>query len=61
MTTGVGQNVTISGSTLTLQGNTINGTAGLGILVDNANAYTLTISGSSGGTTHSTKVTLGVR
>ncbi len=39
----IGQNVTISGSTLTLQGNTINGTAGLGILVDNANAFTLTI------------------
>src|SRR5436309_15830820 len=39
MTTGVGQNVTISGSTLTLQGNAINGTAGLGILVDNANPY----------------------
>src|SRR6266481_436419 len=43
MTTGIGQNVTISGSTLTLQGNTINGTAGLGILIDNANAFTLTI------------------
>jgi fibronectin-binding autotransporter adhesin len=43
MTGSVGQNVTISGSTLTLQGNTINGTAGLGILVDNANAFTLTI------------------
>jgi fibronectin-binding autotransporter adhesin len=43
MTGNVGQNVTISGSTLTLQGNTINGTAGLGILMDNANAFTLTI------------------
>jgi autotransporter-associated beta strand protein len=43
MTTGVGQNVTISGSTLTLNGNTINGTSGLGILVDNSSAYTLTI------------------
>jgi autotransporter-associated beta strand protein len=43
MTGNVGQNVTISGSTLTLQGNTINGTAGLGILIDNANAFTLTI------------------
>src|SRR3989441_13306741 len=48
MTGSVGQNVTISdsGFTLTLQGNTINGTAGLGILVDNANAFTLTISAS---------------
>jgi autotransporter-associated beta strand protein len=45
MTTGIGQSVTISGSgTLTLQANTINGTAGLGILVDNSNAFTLTIS-----------------
>ena len=47
MTTGVGQNVTISASgagTLTLQGNTINGTAGLGILLDNTSAFTLTIS-----------------
>src|SRR6266446_8172877 len=43
MTGNVGQNVTISGLTLTLQGNTINGTAGLGILMDNANAFTLTI------------------
>ena len=44
MTTGIGQNVTISGSsTLTLNGNTINGTAGLGILIDNANSFTLTI------------------
>src|SRR5450759_3611915 len=36
MTTGVGQNVTISGTTgiLTLNGNPINGTAGLGILID---------------------------
>src|SRR5437016_1035453 len=48
ITGSVGQNVTISdsGFTLTLQGNTINGTAGLGILVDNANAFTLTISAS---------------
>jgi fibronectin-binding autotransporter adhesin len=46
MTGSIGQSVTISASsgTLTLQGNTINGTAGLGILVDNANAFTLTIS-----------------
>jgi fibronectin-binding autotransporter adhesin len=43
MTGSVGQNVTVSGSTLTLQGNTIGGTAGLGILMDNANAFTLTI------------------
>lgn len=40
MTGSVGQNVTISGSTLTLQGNTINGPAGLGILVDNAAGIT---------------------
>ena len=48
ITGSVGQNVTISdsGFTLTLQGNTINGTAGLGILADNANAFTLTISAS---------------
>ncbi|HZR78574.1 MAG TPA: autotransporter-associated beta strand repeat-containing protein, partial [Chthoniobacterales bacterium] len=45
MTGSVGQNVTISGSgvTLTLNGNTINGTAGLGILVNNTNAFALTI------------------
>src|SRR5207237_5602198 len=45
MTGSVGQNVTISdsGFTLTLNGNTINGTAGLGILIDNASAFTLTI------------------
>jgi autotransporter-associated beta strand protein len=43
MTGNTGQNVTVSGSTLTLQGNTINGIAGLGILMDNANAFTLTI------------------
>src|SRR5882724_7204651 len=44
MTGSVGQNVTIGGTfALTLNGNTINGTAGLGILVDNANAFTLTI------------------
>jgi len=49
MTGSVGQNVTISatsGSTLRLGGNTINGTSGLGILVDNANAFTLTITAS---------------
>ena len=47
MTGSIGQNVTLSASggvTLTLNGNTINGTAGLGILIDNANANTLTIS-----------------
>jgi autotransporter-associated beta strand protein len=47
MTGNVAQSVTISanaGSTLTLQGATINGTAALGILIDNTNAYTLTIS-----------------
>jgi autotransporter-associated beta strand protein len=44
MTGSIGQNVTISGSgALALQSSTINGTAGLGILVDNANAFTLTI------------------
>src|SRR5438270_7660391 len=44
MTGNVGQNVIIGGAfALTLSGNTINGTAGLGILVDNANAYGLTI------------------
>src|SRR5687768_132773 len=44
MTGSVGQNVTIGGTfALTLNGNTINGTAGRGILVDNANAFTLTI------------------
>jgi autotransporter-associated beta strand protein len=45
MTGSIGQNVTVSASsgTLTLQSNTINGTAGLGILVDNANAFSLTI------------------
>jgi autotransporter-associated beta strand protein len=43
MTGSVGQNVTISGSALTLNGNSINGTAGLGVLIDNANAYRLTI------------------
>jgi autotransporter-associated beta strand protein len=46
MATGVGQNVTISGSMLTLQGNTINGTAGLGILMDNTSAFTLTVNAS---------------
>jgi len=45
MTTGVGQNVTISGTAvLTLSGNTINGTTNLGIRVDNTSAWTLTIS-----------------
>src|SRR5437870_2208797 len=44
MATGIGQNVTIAGTaTLTLAGNIINGAAGLGILVDNTSAYTLTI------------------
>ncbi len=48
MTGSVGQNVTISdsGFTLTLNGNTINGIANLGILIDNTNAFTLTISAS---------------
>ena len=46
VTGAIGQNVTISASngTLTLQGNTINGTANLGILIDNSNPFTLTIS-----------------
>src|SRR4051794_24976472 len=47
MSTGVGQNVVISsttGSTLQLNGDTINGTPNLGILVDNTSAFTLTIS-----------------
>jgi autotransporter-associated beta strand protein len=44
MATGVTQNITIGGTfTLTLAGNTINGTAGLGILVNNTSAWTLTI------------------
>jgi len=44
MTDSIGQNVTISGSgTLKPGGNTINGTPGLGILVDNTNSFTLTI------------------
>ena len=44
MTTGVGKNVTISGAgILQIGGNTINGTAGLGILIDNTDAFTLTI------------------
>jgi autotransporter-associated beta strand protein len=44
MTGAVGQDVVIGGTNvLTLSGNTINGTGGLGILVDNANAFTLTI------------------
>lgn len=41
MTTGVAQNVTLSASAGTL---TINGLGGTGILVDNPNAFTLTIS-----------------
>jgi autotransporter-associated beta strand protein len=46
MTSGIGQNVTISGGSniLTLQANTINGTGGLGILIDSPNSFTLTIS-----------------
>ena len=46
MTGSVGQNVTISstGGVLTLNGNTINGIANLGILIDNTNAFSLTIS-----------------
>src|SRR3954453_3572587 len=44
MKTGVGQNVTIDGTaTLTLAGNTIGVTPGLGILVDNTSAFSLTI------------------
>ncbi len=43
MTTGITSAVTISGSTLTLGGNTINGTVGLGILVDNTGSSALTI------------------
>jgi len=44
MTSGVGQDVTISGTgTLQLAGGTINGTANLGILIDNPNAVKLTI------------------
>src|SRR6202043_1754017 len=46
MATGVEQNVTISGgpNVLTLNGNTISLTPGLGILIDNTTAFTLTIS-----------------
>src|SRR4051794_34168990 len=47
MTGNTGQNVVISGSALnplTLSGGTINGTGGLGILVDNTNAFALTVS-----------------
>src|SRR5205823_8483128 len=46
MTGSIGQNFSISGATktITLAGNTINGTPNLGILLDNANAFTLTIS-----------------
>jgi autotransporter-associated beta strand protein len=44
MKASVGQNVTISGLTLTLNGTSINGTAGLGILMDSADAFNLTIS-----------------
>lgn len=44
MTGAVGQNVTITGTNiLSLTGNTINGNAGLGILIDNNNSFTLTI------------------
>ena len=41
----IGQNVTISGGSnvLTLTANTINGTSGLGILIDNTTAFKLTI------------------
>ena len=47
MTGAVGQNVNVSGAgTLQLSGNTINGTPSLGILVDNANSFTLTITAS---------------
>ena len=47
MTGAVGQNVNVSGSgTLQLSGNTINGIANLGILVDNVNSFALTISAS---------------
>jgi len=46
MTGVVAQNVTIGGGSniLTLSGSTINGTAGLGILIDNTTAFTLSIS-----------------
>jgi fibronectin-binding autotransporter adhesin len=47
MTGSIGQNVTISAGgsgSLQMNASTINGTAGLGILIDNSNAYTLTIS-----------------
>lgn len=48
MTGTLGQNVTISGAfNLNLGGNTINGTSGLGILIDNTDARTLTISSSA--------------
>jgi autotransporter-associated beta strand protein len=44
MTGAIGQNVNISGSgEIQLSGNTINGTPNLGILVDNANSFTLSI------------------
>jgi autotransporter-associated beta strand protein len=44
MTDGIGQNVTISGSgTLNPKGNTIRAKSGVGILVDNTNAFSLTI------------------
>ena len=44
MTNGVAQNVTLNGSgTLSLGGGNINGIAGLGILVNNTSAYSLTI------------------
>jgi len=46
MTGAITQNVTIGGgaNVLSLGGNTINGTAGLGVLIDNTTAFTLTIS-----------------
>jgi len=46
VTGAIGQNVTLSATsgTLTLQGNTINGTVNLGLLIDNSNAFALTIS-----------------
>src|SRR5437899_2226254 len=42
----VGRNVTISGSTLTLGGGTINGNGSVAILMDSAVAFTLTINNS---------------
>jgi len=44
MTDPVGQDVTVGGAhLLSLEGNTINGNANLGVLVDNSSAFTLTI------------------